>query len=81
MPEPTPIDKLQIATNQIPILIEVYMPEYREAIENSSVKKTLTIPLWINKLAEEKKINFSQLLQDALKVRLGIEKRPRKMGK
>ena len=38
--EPTSIDKLHIAPNQIPMLIEVYMPEYREAIENSSVKKT-----------------------------------------
>jgi hypothetical protein len=51
------------------------MPEYREAIENSSIKKTLTIPLWLNKLAEERRINFSQLLQNALKTRLGIEKR------
>jgi predicted RNase H-like HicB family nuclease len=75
IPEPTPIDKLHIAANQIPILIEVYMPEYREAIENSSIKKTLTIPLWLNKLAEERRINFSQLLQNALKTRLGIEKR------
>lgn len=31
-----------------------------------SIKKTLTIPLWLNERAERLKINFSQTLQDAL---------------
>ena len=31
-----------------------------------SVKKTLTIPSWLNDLALEKNINFSQVLQEAL---------------
>lgn len=40
---------------------------YRFFIENKSVKKTLTIPNWLNKLAEKANINFSQVLQDALR--------------
>ncbi len=39
IPKPTPIDKLKLETNQIPILIEVYMPISRETIENSYVLK------------------------------------------
>ena len=35
--------------------------------DNKVVKKTLTISSWLNKLREEKKVNFSQVLQDALK--------------
>ena len=35
--------------------------------DNKVVKKTLIIPSWLNKLREEKKVNFSQVLQDALK--------------
>lgn len=38
-----------------------------------SVKKTLTIPEWLNELAEKENINFSQLLQTALKEKLNIE--------
>jgi predicted RNase H-like HicB family nuclease len=76
IPEPTPVDKIQVRENQAVMLIEVYMPLYREAIENQSVKKTLTIPQWLNKLAEEKNVNFSQLLQSALKEHLGIHDRP-----
>ena len=37
-----------------------------------SVKKTLTIPAWMNEMAESRGINFSQTLQNALKAQLGI---------
>lgn len=41
-------------------------------MDNRAVKKTLTIPWYLNDLAEKKKINFSQTLQAALKQKLGI---------
>ena len=37
---------------------------------NKAVKKTLTIPAWLNTAALEQNINFSQVLQDALKAQL-----------
>ncbi len=75
IPEPSPVDKLKLKPNQISILIEAYMPLYRSTIENLSVKKTLTIPQWLNRLAEENKVNFSQVLQSALKEYLGVDAR------
>jgi predicted RNase H-like HicB family nuclease len=42
-----------------------------DEIRNRSVKKTLTIPFWLNEAAEESNINFSQVLQDALKAKIG----------
>lgn len=75
IPNPTPIEKIDLTKNQILMLIEVYMPMYRSAIENQSVKKTLTIPQWLNKLAEKNKINFSQVLQTALKEQLRIREK------
>lgn len=75
IPVSSSLSDLNISKNQVPVLIDVYMPIYRTAIENQSVKKTLTIPLWLNKLAEEKKINFSQVLQIALKDQLGINEK------
>jgi predicted RNase H-like HicB family nuclease len=76
IPEPTPINNIHLDSNQAVVLIEVYMPTMREAIENYSIKKTLSIPQWLNKLAIEKNVNFSQVLQSALKERLGIRERP-----
>lgn len=74
IPEPSSIKQLDLSKNQIPVLIEVYMPLIRTAVENQSIKKTLTIPQWLNKLAEKNKINFSQVLQSALKEQLGLDK-------
>jgi predicted RNase H-like HicB family nuclease len=72
IPNPTPIEKIHTKPGQTVVLIEVWMPVYRDAIENNSIKKTLTIPKWLNDAAEENHIDFSQLFQDALKRTLGI---------
>ncbi|MCD7814088.1 MAG: type II toxin-antitoxin system HicB family antitoxin [Lachnospiraceae bacterium] len=45
---------------------------YRKIHNNKAVKKTLTIPEWLNEAASEAGINFSQVLQDALKTQLHL---------
>ncbi|HUW63105.1 MAG TPA: type II toxin-antitoxin system HicB family antitoxin [Spirochaetia bacterium] len=52
-------------------LIDADTTEYRRENDNRAVKKTLSIPSWLNAKAEKAGINFSQTLQDALKQRLG----------
>lgn len=49
-------------TNMVSVDVNSYAKEHFE----HSVKKTLTIPAWLNKAALEKGINFSQTLQEAL---------------
>lgn len=46
--------------------------EYRKIHNNKAVKKTLTIPEWLNEAASAQGINFSQALQDALKAQLQL---------
>lgn len=75
IPVPTPISKIKLEPNQAVVLVEVIMPKMRQAIENYSVKKTLSVPQWLNKLANENNINFSQVLQTALKEQLGIHEK------
>jgi predicted RNase H-like HicB family nuclease len=43
----------------------------RDEIRNRAVKKTLTIPYWLNEAAEARHVNFSQVLQEALRQRVG----------
>ncbi len=50
--------------------------KYRRENDNRAVKKTLSIPSWLNSKAEKAGINFSQVLQEGLKTRLGIDKQP-----
>ncbi len=40
--------------------------------ENKSVKKTLTIPFWLNEKAKKESINFSKVLQEALVEKLHL---------
>lgn len=49
------------------VLIKAWMTPFREQMRSQSVKKTLTIPAWLNDAAEKAHINFSQALQNALK--------------
>ena len=53
-------------------MVTVDVEEYAKAHFEKSVKKTLTIPSWLNDIAIERKINFSQVLQKALKIELNI---------
>jgi len=45
---------------------------YRRQNSSRSVKKTLTIPEWLNTAAENANLNFSQILQEALTAKLGL---------
>lgn len=53
-------------------LVDVWMPLLRDKESNKAVKKTLTIPKWLNDLAIQKGINFSHVLQVGLKSAIGI---------
>lgn len=53
-------------------LIECDTMEYRRYYDNKAVKKTLSIPAWLNTMAEKEDINFSAVLQKALKAELRI---------
>ncbi|MCR4744903.1 MAG: type II toxin-antitoxin system HicB family antitoxin [Lachnospiraceae bacterium] len=48
--------------------------EYQRRNNNKAVKKTLSIPEWLNEIAVSSNINFSQVLQEALMDRLNIAK-------
>lgn len=72
VPHPTDLKDIQAKQGQVVVLIEAWMPLIRDAMENKAVKKTLTIPKWLNDAAEKESINFSHVLQNALKKQLGI---------
>lgn len=53
-------------------IVTVDVSEYAKIHFEKSVKKTLSIPAWLNTAALEANINFSQVLQEALKARLHL---------
>lgn len=71
VPVPSHLSELSLQPNQKSVLVDVYMPSIRLANVNKSVNRTVTLPAWLNAAALERGINFSQVLQDALKQQIG----------
>ena len=72
IPVPTPLSEIKTKENERAVLIDVYMPSIRMANVNRSVNRTVTLPAWLNAAALERNINFSQVLQEALKKQLNL---------
>lgn len=71
IPEPSAVNQIKVPDGAVLAMVDVFMPSIRDRVNNRMVKKTLTIPAWLNQSAEEAGVNFSQLLQDSLKSYLG----------
>jgi predicted RNase H-like HicB family nuclease len=67
------VAKLAKRPGQIASLVMADTDEYRRRNETRAVKKTLTIPAWLNYQAEKVGAPFSQILQRGLKEYLQIE--------
>ena len=72
IPTPSETKAIQSLPSDIITLIAADTNEYRRYKENRVIKKTLTLPSWLNAKAEAANINFSQTLQKALKEELQL---------
>ena len=70
-PAPSPVDKITVDADAVLVVIEFDMLAYKKRTSSRAVKKTLTIPEWLNEQAIQLNINFSQVLQDALMEKVG----------
>lgn len=66
VPEPTPIKQVELNENEFVNYVACDTREYAKMHNNKAVKKTLTIPEWLNEEATAMGVNFSQVLQEAL---------------
>ena len=66
IPEPSNIPDIKVDDKSFVSYIVGDIETDRRMHNNKAVKKTLTIPEWMNEAAIAQNINFSQVLQDAL---------------
>ena len=74
IPEPGAV-KYAAAEGEIETYVDVDFKEYRKKQDNKKVRKNVMIPSWLNEAAESENINFSRVLEEALRQRLEIESR------
>ena len=65
IPAPAEIDKLDLEDGTL-VIVEFDMLEYQKRHNSRAVKKTLSIPAWLNEEATAMGVNFSQVLREAL---------------
>jgi len=73
IPTPSNSKEIEVSKRSVVSLVRCDTEFYRRFYENKSIKKTLTIPMWLNERAERANINFSGILQEALKSHLQIQ--------
>ena len=72
IPQPSypPYEGMEKSDFAVPV--EIFPDIVKCAAENRAVKKTLTLPYWLNARAEAAEVNFSQILQQGLKEYLNV---------
>ncbi len=73
IPAPSRPEDIKTSAPDFMMMIEYDDLYYKRAHDTRSVKKTLTVPSWLNEAAEAEHINFSGVLQEGLKKRLHLE--------
>ena len=73
VPVPSDPDSIEVPSGSFVNSVLCDTLEYQKRNNNKAVKKTLSIPEWLNELAINAGVNFSQVLQDALKSQLNVE--------
>jgi predicted RNase H-like HicB family nuclease len=71
-PIPQASDTLSASQGETFTLIAADTDEYRQANDTRAIKKTLSIPAWLNYQAEKANAPFSQILQQGLKEYLHV---------
>ena len=72
IPDASTPDAIEVGEDEFLAVIEFDLMEYRRRNCSRAVKKTLSIPEWLNEAAVKQGINFSQVLQEALMAKLNV---------
>lgn len=72
LPTPSSPDNISLMEGDYLIIVEFDMLAYKKRTNTKAVKKTLSIPAWLNEAAIEAGVNFSQVLQEALLTKLNF---------
>ncbi len=72
IPTPSNLKDLKCDENSFASLVSADTLAYRKLHDTKAVKKTLSIPRWLDTIAQERGVNFSNILQQALMKELNV---------
>lgn len=72
-PEPSEENTIKVNEGDRLVYIHLWLPYYRNRTKEIYIKKSVTIPQWLDILAKENDISFSAALVRGVKEELGIQ--------
>lgn len=71
-PTPSRPERILVPAGAVLVPVDAWMDLMRDEMAHQAVNTMVTLPRWLKEVAAEHHINFSQLLQQAIKERLGL---------
>ncbi|MGR8774225.1 type II toxin-antitoxin system HicB family antitoxin [Leuconostoc citreum] len=72
-PEPMDTKDWKLAENERVVYVPVNMKSWYQQNMSKTIKRSVTVPEYLNEMAKESNINVSRLLTEALEVKLGVQ--------
>lgn len=72
LPVRTSLDDIELHENETIVIVSVDLDEWLQRFGGKSVRRNITIPEWMDKLASKRKINVSKVCQEALRKVLNV---------
>ncbi len=69
---PTPVAKLEIPDHSTIALVRADTLAYRRRVDTKAVRKSVSVPAWMDEMAKERNLNLSNLLQNAIRKELNM---------
>lgn len=73
IPAPTAAADISVPNGGTLAMIKADTLAYRKIHDKKTIRRSITLPGWLDNIARERNINFSQLLQNAIRRECGIE--------
>ena len=74
IPEPTPLELLKPEIDGTVVIIEAWMPAFREKMTQHTINRKIKLPKWLDEMARREKVNLSIFVEESLKKYLGVER-------
>ena len=72
IPDATDTKNIEHEEDDIITLVDVPMEEYRRRVGTKAVRRTISIPEWLDEIALNAGVSLSQVTQEALRVKLNV---------
>ena len=72
IPPPSLPEQITVPQGATLAMIKADTLAYRKIHDTKTIRRSITIPSWLDTLARERNINFSQLMQNAIRRECGI---------